>query len=349
MPAYRSPAAPLALALLVLATAPARAGSPAPAAPPAPYSAAGSVRLGAPDRWDYVTFDPETGRVYVAHADRISVVDGARLEHVGDVEGLSGGAHGVAVRPGSGLGYATDGHTGEVAVFDLKSLRILRRIAVGPDADGVVYDPSSGRLFVMLGDPGQVAVVDPETDRVIAKIDCGAPIEAPAADGRGHVFVAGAARSEILRIDTHALRIDQRTPAPDCAKPHGMAVDGVGRRVFATCVNARMAVFDADTGARIGSAPIGRGTDSAAFDPSTGRALSADGVDGVLSTVVISGTAPTALAPVPTAQSGRTLAVDPKSGRVFIALAHVDPPAAPGARPRVRPGTLRLMALDPAR
>lgn len=32
--------------------------------------------LGAPDRWDYLTFDPASHRVYVSHADRLTVLDG---------------------------------------------------------------------------------------------------------------------------------------------------------------------------------------------------------------------------------------------------------------------------------
>ena len=46
------------------------------------------VPLGPPDRWDYVVFDPDTRRVYVAHGDRITVVDGTNGNVVGTVEGM---------------------------------------------------------------------------------------------------------------------------------------------------------------------------------------------------------------------------------------------------------------------
>ena len=45
-------------------------------AEPPRYHVSMVVPLGTPDRWDYVMFDPETHRVYVAHGDRVTVVDG---------------------------------------------------------------------------------------------------------------------------------------------------------------------------------------------------------------------------------------------------------------------------------
>lgn len=40
------------------------------------YSVTRTVALGAPDRWDYLTVDPASQRVYVSHGDRVTVVDG---------------------------------------------------------------------------------------------------------------------------------------------------------------------------------------------------------------------------------------------------------------------------------
>src|ERR1700684_1758592 len=45
--------------------------------PPAPaWRLTKTIALGAPDRWDALTFDPASGRVYIAHGDRVTVVDG---------------------------------------------------------------------------------------------------------------------------------------------------------------------------------------------------------------------------------------------------------------------------------
>jgi len=55
---------------------------------------------------------------------------------------------------------------------------------------------------------------------------------------------------------------------------------------------------------------------------------------------------------VTTAPSARTIAIDERSGRLFLPaaeIARIDPPATPGGRPRVvyAPGSLKLLVLDP--
>jgi DNA-binding beta-propeller fold protein YncE len=59
-------------------------------AQPAPtYRTTQSIKLGAPDRWDYVVFDGASGRVYVAHGDRVTVIDGHDGHVLGNVDGLA--------------------------------------------------------------------------------------------------------------------------------------------------------------------------------------------------------------------------------------------------------------------
>jgi hypothetical protein len=152
-------AAALTLGLAAVTSAP-------HAQPAAPYTVIRSVALGAPDRWDYVVFDPSSHRVYLAHADRLTVVDGHDGTVIGDVMGITGGAHGTGISPQTGKGYTDDGKAGEAVVFDLKTLKVLSRIKVLPDADAIAADPASGHIFVVEGDPNKVSVIDPKTDKV---------------------------------------------------------------------------------------------------------------------------------------------------------------------------------------
>jgi DNA-binding beta-propeller fold protein YncE len=93
----------LALTLVMALIAGAVAARPASAQTAPDYKLAGSVSLGAPDRWDYVFFDPGSHRVFVAHGDRVSVVDGRDGTVLGQVAGIPGGTHGIAIRDGNGL------------------------------------------------------------------------------------------------------------------------------------------------------------------------------------------------------------------------------------------------------
>src|SRR3981081_2045340 len=73
------------------------------------YTITNTLSIRAADRWDLLTFDAESHRVYIAHGDRVTVVDGQSGELIGNIEGYAGGTHGVAIVPGSGRGYTDDG------------------------------------------------------------------------------------------------------------------------------------------------------------------------------------------------------------------------------------------------
>jgi YVTN family beta-propeller protein len=141
--------------------------------PAAAYQVTKTVPLGAPDRWDYVVFDPSSHRVYVAHGDRVTVVDGLDGTIIGQVEGYPGGTHGIAVVGALGRGFTDDGRAGEAGAFDLKTLKTSRRIKTAEDADGIVFDAVSGHIFVINGDSGTITVIDPKTEIAAAQVHGG--------------------------------------------------------------------------------------------------------------------------------------------------------------------------------
>ncbi|HWF00297.1 MAG TPA: hypothetical protein VG248_10915 [Caulobacteraceae bacterium] len=307
-----------------------------------------TVPLGAPDRWDYVVFDREGDRVYLAHGDRLTVVDPETGRVAGEVTGIPGGTHGVAISHRSGRGYTDDGK-GQVVGFDLRSLQVTSRADVAEDADAMALDPVTGQVFVMHGDPKKVSVVAPASGKVVKVIDAGEKLEYAAADGMGSIFIAGTEKRDVLKLDTRRGEIVARWPVPDCPSPHGLAVDGAGHRVFVGCVNATMMVVDTRDGHVVAKLPIGRGNDAVAFDNRRKRVFATGGVDGTASIYQQAGPNDyTLLETLPTAITGRTLDVDPKTGRLFVAAVEVDPPATPGGAPRRKAGTLRLLVYRPA-
>jgi YVTN family beta-propeller protein len=316
---------------------------------PAPaYRITKTVMLGAPDRWDYVVFDSSSHRVYVAHNDRVTVVDGHDGKVLGEVAGIPGGTHGVAISPARGEGVTDDGHAGQAVIFDLKTLKVISRVTVEKDADAVAFDKASGHVFVVEGDPKKVTVIDPKTNAVVATIDGGGGLEYAASDGRGALFVAGVEKRDVVRINTTTNTVDAHWPIADCASPHGVAIDAKTHRLFVSCVNERLIVVNTDTGKEMTSVPIGKGTDAAAFDPKRKLIFSSNGVDGTLS-VIQEKDAQTfvPVATIKTAVSGRTMSIDADTGRIYIAAADTDPAPTAGGRARVRPGTLKLLFVDP--
>jgi YVTN family beta-propeller protein len=314
------------------------------------YRVSKVVSVDTPDRWDSVIFEPTSKRVYLAHGDRVTVLNGQDGKIVGNVEGFDGGTHGVAISTSTGRGYTDDGKAGIAASFDLATLKVRKRIKAEADADGITLDPRTGYVYVIDGASGKVTVIDPKSDKRIATIDVGGGLEFAAADDAGKLYINGAEKREIVRIDTGTNRIDARWSIPNCERPHGIALNEKGRRLFSSCANSLLVVVNLDNGATVATLPIGKGTDGAAFDPKRNLIFSSNGHDGTLS--VIQEKDPqtfVALGEIKTAVSARTMAIDPETGRIYLAAADLDPKAlGPNGRPLPIPGSLKLLMLDPS-
>lgn len=315
------------------------------------YRVTQSVSLGVPDRWDYVVFDASTKKVYVAHGNEVTVVDGKTGDVVGHVTGFPGGTHGIAIVTANGRGYTDDGEAGEAASFDLSTLKVNKHIKAAEDADAVVFDPTSRHVFVINGDTGTITVIDPQSDSAVGTINAGGKLEYAVADGSGHLYVNGAGKKEILGIDTRNNKITARWPVPDCTSPHGLAMDPSSHRLFVSCVNNRLTVVNSDNGAVVATLPIGSGTDAAVFDPKRKLIFSSNGKDGTLS--IIQERDPqtfVSLGTIKTAVSARTMGIDPETGRLYLAAGSLEPTPATqtgSQRPKVVPGSLKLLFLDP--
>ncbi|MFL6689605.1 MAG: YncE family protein [Alphaproteobacteria bacterium] len=323
----------------------------APAAQAAPlYKIVTEIPLGAPERWDYASFDAARNRVYVAHRDRLTVVDAAKNKVISTVGTFPGGTHGSAVA--GSMAYTDDGQAGMAAAFDPASLRVVKQIPAAVDADGIVYDPASGHLFVINGDSGSITVIDPKSNTAVATIKIGAGLEAAETDGKGKLFVDGVEQHDLIAVDTRSNAVLAHYAMPNCQRPHGIAIDAEARRVFVTCINKLMVVIDADKGTNIAELPIGASSDGAAFDPKRKLALSSNG-DGTLTVVKeVDANHFVKLGDVPTLRSARTIAIDPATGRLFLPAATIiktEAPTTPGGRPHVTyaSGSLKLLVLEP--
>ncbi|HEX4078603.1 MAG TPA: hypothetical protein VHX61_06990 [Rhizomicrobium sp.] len=315
------------------------------------YAISKTIPLGPPDRWDYLTFDAPGERLYISHGDRVTVVDGKSGAILGAVEGLPGGTHGIAIAD-SGRGYTDDGKAGIAASFDPKTFKIIHRIDTAPGADGMLFDPSSGHVFVIDGESDRVTAIDPKTDTVVANIDGGGGLEFGVSGDNGKIYVNGAEKNEVVRIDATTNKADAHWPMPGCERPHGLAIDRITHRLFSSCANKELVVVDADSGHVVATLPIGAGTDAAAFDPKRNLIFSSNR-EGTLS--IIKEKTPdsfVALPPVTTQFGARTMALDPESGRIYLVTADFTAnPKVTASDPRhrysVTPGSTRLLFLDP--
>ena len=65
---------------------------------------------------------------------------------------IAGGTHGSAISAATGQGFTDDGRNGLAIAYDLKTLKITKRIPADKDADAIAFDRASGHVFVIEGD-----------------------------------------------------------------------------------------------------------------------------------------------------------------------------------------------------
>src|SRR5260370_35061259 len=115
---------------------------------------------GGGEYFDYGTVDSAARRVYLAHGAEVKVRDADTFNVVGTISGLKR-CHGVLVLPDLGKGFITDGDAGQVAVFNLKTLKITGTIKSFPDTDSIVYNPAPKLAFTFKGATKNSTVIGP--------------------------------------------------------------------------------------------------------------------------------------------------------------------------------------------
>lgn len=305
------------------------------------------VSLPGDGRGDYLVADTSANRLFVTHSRVVHVLDLQTLKPVAEVTGLTA-AHGVAL-DAKGLAYVTDGDSNSVLQFDPANGRVLKRIAVGKKPDSILFDPASSKIMAFDGDSAEVSVIDPKTGEVATTIKLPNAPEFSQTDGRGRVYVNLEEGNAIAVIDTAKMALDHLIPLTGCDGPAPLALDTKNRRLFSGCGNNVMVVTDADSGKVLASVPIGGDPDGIVYDAGTKRIFVANR-DG--SWTIVSQASPDDYRVERTLkidEYAKTLALDPKTHRVFSSTADlVWPPAVPGKKhlPNAKPGTFRLLVVS---
>lgn len=337
------------LSLSLALAAPALAVSNAKSAPVkvAPqYHLAADWKLAGDGFWDYLTVDAAAHRLYIPRDTRIQVVDTRDGHLIGEIAGGQE-AHGVAVVPALGVGFATSGGDNQVIVFDLKTLKpVGAPIGVGAGPDAIAYEPTTGQIFTMNGDGKSSSVINAKTRRVVETIALGTNAESAVADGKGHLFINLEGTSQIAEINAKTRKIVHRWPLAPGEEPTGLSYDAKTQRLYAGCHNKTLVVLDARTGKIVAHLPIGAGVDAGVFDAKLGVSLSSCGRDGTLAIVGEKSGKPALLATIPTHGGARTMALDPISHALFVVAADYQP-LQPGQRyPQAVPGSTRILKYE---
>ena len=226
--------------------------------------------------WDYLAIDSDNRHIFVPRAGRVHVLNADTGAVVGIVSGMADGVHAVAVAPDQGVALTADSPDGTVTLFDLRTLKRIARIRLGRDPDTIIYDASSGHAFTFNNEQDST-VLDVAQRTVIKHIALQGRPEFAASDGAGQVYVNIVDAGELAVIDAHKAEIIARWPLAPCKGPTALSIDTAHARLFVSCRNLRMVVFDAHRGKIVADIPIGFGPDASRFDSSTASFFSSNG------------------------------------------------------------------------
>ena len=161
-------------------------------------------------------------------------------------------------------------------------------------------------------------MIDAATGKVAGTVNLDGGPEFAAADANGYVFNNLEDESQVLKINSRELKVEQRWPTAPCKSPSSMAMDRANRRLFIGCRSKVMAVINADNGQVVTTVPIGDHVDATAFDQEAKLIFNSNG-EGTIT--VIHQDSPDKYSVVETVKTvprAKTMALDPKTHRLFL-------------------------------
>ena len=313
-----------------------------------PYRLVKDIQVGGEGGWDYLAIDSAARRLYVTHATKVVVIDLDKDTVVGEIADTPG-VHGFALAPALGRGFSSNGKENTASIVELKTLETLMKIPTGENPDAILYEPGQQEVYTFNGRGQSATIFSARNNERIAgallirTIALSGKPEFAVADSKaGRVFVNIEDKNEVVVIDTKTHTVAATWPLAPGKEPTGLALDTVHHQLFAGCHNQLLVTLDSVTGKVVGTVLIGQGVDATAFDAGTQFAFASCG-DGTVT--VAHEDARDKLSVVQTLateRGARTMALDPKTHKIYLASAKFEPASA-GQRPKIVPGSFKVL------
>ena len=299
--------------------------------------------------FDYATYDPAVGRVYMPRGAFTTVIE----TKSGKVSQLTSavGDHIALPVPGTSLVVVTQ-RAGAILLVDKAKDEVVAKFSGEKNPNSAAYDPASRQVVVLNKDSGTATLVDPFGRKVVATVPISKDtLEFPAADGAGLVFDNIETAGEIVAFDVKTQRVVKTFKLKGCEGPSGLAYDAKAKLLISACSNGLLKVVRASDGAEVASLPIGHGPDAVIYDPVRRMVFVPCGQEGVLEVVSLANPKKIAVVQrVTTMPGSRTGTVDTTTGKVYLMSSKLDAAAAPtanGRQPRLA-GSWEVLVVGPS-
>ena len=313
----------------------------------AQYAPAGDIHVGGPGRFDYLAVDSAAKRLYLSHGTEVVVIDTATNKVIGTIADTPG-VHGIALAP-NGKGFITVGQANQVAIFDPKTLQVVKRVDTGANPDAIVYEPANKEIYALNHTGKSVTVINADSGNVTATIPLSGVAEAGAADpvlGRVYVNIEDTGAVDVIDIKTHKVVANWKVAPAE--EPTGMAIDTKRHRLFVGGGPSQV-MLDGATGKVVASVKICDGTDATFFDAATSLSMSSCS-DGHIAVIKIGpGDTMTLAQTIETKRGARTMALDPATHKIYTAAQDLLPAPPGGGRAQGVPDSFRVLVYAPAK
>jgi DNA-binding beta-propeller fold protein YncE len=317
------------------------------------YHFIAKIDVGGEGGWDYASVDSAARRLYVTHGTKIVVIDLDKNAVVGEITDTPG-VHGFALAPELGLGFSSNGMENKASIVDLKTLQTKSKVETGANPDAILYDPGRKEVYAFNGRGRSATVFEAESGKAVTTIPLSGKPEFAQEDLKaGRIYNNIEDKNEVVVIDTKTHSVVANWPIAPGEGASGMAIDLANHRLFLGA-DKLMVMMDSASGKVVATVPIGPGVDANSFDPETKLVFASCGGDGTVT--IAHEDSPDKLTVVQvlqTVRGARTMTLDPKTHRIYLAAADYETPASqPSAgqklsRPKMVPNSFRVLVYGP--
>ncbi len=219
----------------------------------------GLYRISLPDAGSVGALAVDGRDVCVGQGDTVSLYAPTSAERI-DHQHLDGTVRALTTVDGTIVVAVSD--PSRLEFLAARSLRVLRQRRLGAATPSeLVYDSLARMLFIEYRTAHTVTRLDPQTGRALGSVRLVGALGQMAANGRGTLYVVNSTHDAIDVIGARRMNYEGAIPLQRCSTPRALAMDTVGRRLFAACSNGRALIVDADLGFTFDRFPIQYGRD----------------------------------------------------------------------------------------
>ncbi|HEY3382650.1 MAG TPA: hypothetical protein VGK32_12825 [Vicinamibacterales bacterium] len=309
-----------------------------------PYKVLETAKVGGLGGFDYIYADVAARRVYIPRGAvqgtpptpaRVTVFDLDTLAPIGEIPDIR--ANGAAVDLASGHGFAS---SKPVAMWDTKTLKVIKTIDMQGSGDGILADPFNQRIWVLSHPTQDATVIDAKDGTVVGTVALDGVPEQAVSDGKGRIYVVIQDKANVAVVDAKTMKVTAHYDFIEKAsRCNGLALDVKNHVLFAACgqsgnppvtpAQPMMVVLNADDGKIITTLPLAGSSDGAVFNPATMEVFSSHG-NGTMTIVKENG--PTSFEVEQNLQTmvgAKCLTLDTKTNHILTMAAEYGPPPPP--------------------